>query len=295
MEDIRSQELHLGAARIHYYTSGQGEEAVVLLHGGGMDEALLSWRYTLPFLGAHFAVTAPDWPGYGQSEVGAYDLTLEGNAAFLLNFLDALGIERARLVGISLGGGSALQFALDHPQRVSQLVLVDSYGFQSRAPFHRLAYPFIQQDLWVRWTYAWLARSRAMVRWTLGYILANRQAITEDLVEEVYAICRKPGVWKSFYAFQKHEVLPHGLRSVLMERLGELELPVTILHGDRDQAVPLADAQAAAQRLRAGQMVILPNSGHWPQRDHPERFNRVLLACLQGRFADARAAAEGGE
>ncbi len=69
---------------------------------------------------------------------------------------------------------------------------------------------------------------------------------------------------------------------------------MTILHGDRDQAVPLADAQAAAQRLRDGQMVILPDSGHWPQRDHPERFNRVLLACLQGRFADARAAAEGG-
>src|SRR5262249_52740667 len=102
--------------RVHYLESGQGPP-LVLLHGGAVDAAGFSFHATIPALADRFRVLAPDWPGYGESASPPAPWGLADHVGFVEHFLDATGVARASLVGLSLGGGAALGLALDHPAR----------------------------------------------------------------------------------------------------------------------------------------------------------------------------------
>ncbi len=90
---------------------------------------------------------APDWPGYGESDKPDIDYTMSFYVGFLKKLMDSLGFERVSLVGISLGGGAALGFALDFPERVEKLVLVDSNGLGGDVPWGRLGYLLVHAPL----------------------------------------------------------------------------------------------------------------------------------------------------
>ena len=113
----------VAASPVRAYRAGAGP-ALILLHGGGLDDAQLSWAPVWPALTGHAQLLAPDLPGYGGSPLGQTAPTLEGYRAWLLGFLDAAGIQTAVLAGLSLGGGIALRTALDAPARVAGLVLL---------------------------------------------------------------------------------------------------------------------------------------------------------------------------
>src|SRR5499427_4082566 len=124
---------------VRVYRAGAGT-ALVLLHGGGLDDAQLSWAPVWPALTGHAQLLAPDLPGYGGSPLGQTAPTLEGYQAWLLAFLDAAGLQRAVLAGLSLGGGIALRTALDAPARVAGLVLLAPYGVSPRLPGGKSGY-----------------------------------------------------------------------------------------------------------------------------------------------------------
>ncbi len=283
VNEVTHHTLSIRERRVHYITAGETGPTVLLLHGGGIDSAGLSWKYTIPYLASHCRVIAPDWPGYGESELPVDSWTLEHNIRFLQEFMDALGLESAALAGVSLGGGTALGFALAHPRRVSRLVLIDSYGLQRKVAFQWLSYQITRSEGLTRVTYDWLVRSRSLVRWTLGMIMANKASITEDLVDEVLEICRRPQIYLPFLQLQQNEIFPDGLRSVFIDRIGELAMPVCLIHGDKDNLVPLACAQEAARIQPAAVLHVLPNCGHWPHRDQADLFNQTLLGCLLGQ------------
>jgi pimeloyl-ACP methyl ester carboxylesterase len=131
---------------VRAYRAGAGP-ALVLLHGGGLDDAQLSWAPVWPALTGYAQLLAPDLPGYGASPLGHAEPTLEGYRAWLLAFLDAAGIQRAVLAGLSLGGGIALRTALDAPARVAGLVLLAPYGVgpQLPRPGAGAAWPAVQR------------------------------------------------------------------------------------------------------------------------------------------------------
>ncbi len=266
--------------RIHYYQAGEQGSPVVLLHGGGIDSAMVSWRLTLPALAESHVVYAPDLPGYGLSEWegGAYSIQLLIQT--LHGLMDAWGLPKAALVGLSMGGGTALGYALAHPERVSKLVLVDSYGLSRNVPFQTLSYLFVKMPLVNPITWWSLRQSRALTRWTLSYILKNPEAITSELVDEVYAIVRRPGIEQAFAAFQNDEITPRGLRTSYMDRLDELSVETLIVHGDQDILVPLKDAREAAERIPNARLEVLHHAGHWSARDDPEQFNRLVADFL---------------
>lgn len=121
--------------RIHYFASGERREApVLLLHGGGFDSASLSYKHAIGPISEHYRTLAPDWPGYGQSDKPKIEYTTEYYVGFLGRLMDTLGLERASLVGISMGGAISLGFTLRSPQRVEKLVLVDSHGLGGEVP-----------------------------------------------------------------------------------------------------------------------------------------------------------------
>lgn len=264
--------------RIHYYAAGANGSPVVLLHGGGIDSARLSWELLIPVLAERHRVIAPDFPGFGASDKPDIAYTMSFYGAFLRDFLDALQIERAALCGLSMGGGVALGFALDHPRRVEKLVLVDSYGLQRSVPFHRLSYVYIKTPLnGLSWA---LMRSRAVVRYSLAALLKRPGAVTDELVEQAYQEMVRPGAGRAWNGIQQSDITWNGVRTCYLDRLGEISAPVLIVHGTKDSAVPPEWAREAQRRIPGSRLEWMEGAGHWAQRDCPEDFNRVVSAFL---------------
>lgn len=187
--DERNQKtiwLDVGGMRVHCLAAGANGPPVLLLHGGGIDSSLFSYKHAIGPLADDHRVFAPDWPGYGESDHPNVEHTMEFHAGFLGSLMDSLGLERASLVGISLGGGAALGFALRFPRRVEKLVLVDSYGLGSDVPWGRLGYLLVHTPLINAVTYALLRRSRRMVRWGLYNVVHDRRVVNDALVQEAY-------------------------------------------------------------------------------------------------------------
>ena len=278
---VTSHFVDVDGIKIRYLRAGHAGEPLILLHGGGIDSATLSWKLTIEPLARYFQVFAPDLPGYGQSDKPGRHHDLAYYIQFLGDFMKETGTGRANLVGISLGGGISLGFTLQNPQQVIRLVLVDSYGLQKTAPAHKLSYLFTRIPLLNEMTWELLRLSRTLTRVSLRSIFHNPALVTEELVDEVYAEMRQPGVGRAFRSFQKSDVAWNGLRSVFTDRLHEIEVPVLILHGANDRLVPLECARLAHRLIKNSQLYILADCDHWPQREKPEEFNSVLLQFLR--------------
>jgi pimeloyl-ACP methyl ester carboxylesterase len=259
-----------------YDRTGNGP-AVVLLHGGGLDSARLSWAPLTPRLGVHVDVIAPDLPGFGGSPLGTTTPTVAGYAGWLRAFLDAAGLRRCVLGGLSLGGAIALRTALDDPGRVIGLLACGPYGVDPRVPGGRLGWlavhtPGVDALTW--WT---MRHSRRAVRATLGTVL--RHAIPDDLVDEVQALARTPGAGAAWRAFQRDEVRLAGPRTVFGDALARVGCPAVLLAGEHDIVPPAAVCAAAAQIPR-GEFAEVPEAGHWLPRDAPETVAAHLLELI---------------
>jgi len=281
MTGIQAQSTTVQGLHARYYTAGDGPSTVVLLHGGGADSALLSWRLAIPELAQHGTVIAPDWPGYGGSEIFPEEYQFERMISWLTALLDDLGVQRASFVGISMGGGAAISMALSHPERVERLALVDSYGLASTFSYHRLSYWMIHNPWILDWSWALVRRSRRLTRMSLGQIFADPRNITPELEEEAYQAALDPSGQRSFGKFQKAEMLPDRLRTCFMDRLGEIQAPTLIVHGEKDKLVPLAASQEAARRIPNARLEVIPDAGHWPMREQPQQFNRLLVGFFK--------------
>lgn len=271
------QWLEVDGLRLHGWAAGDAGPALVLLHGGGLDSATLSWGRALEPLGVRCRVYAFDWPGYGRSSRTGLAHTLDVYTPFLGRLLDALRLRSASLAGLSMGGAIALGFALSAPERVEKLILVDSYGLQRQAPGGSAAHWFVKLGFLTDWTYALLRRSPALVRRTLRGILHNPASLTPDLLAEAAAALSQPDAGRAFQAFQQSEITPAGLRTVYLDQLPALTTPTLLIHGAQDTLVPLSCAQEAARRLPHARLEIFEGCGHWLPRDAPERFNQAVL------------------
>ena len=277
--EIESKFVHVGKIKTHYLEAGVGDQVIVLLHGGGLDYAQLSWELLMPELASKARVIASDFPGYGQSDKPDVTFDLAFYGEFFSQFMDALEISKADLVGISMGGGISLGYVLSYPQRVNKLVLVDSYGLQRKTPFHQLSYLFVNIPGVRALTY-WSIKSRPMIRYSLKMILKRPGSVTDELVEKVYQQLLIPGVTRAFSDFQNAELTWDGLKTVYMDRLGEIKAKTLIIHGEKDTLVPLEASREAHALIRGSEMKIMEGCGHWPQRDNPEEFNRLVRAFL---------------
>jgi pimeloyl-ACP methyl ester carboxylesterase len=278
---VKDAWLEVDGLRIHCFVAGETGSPVMLLHGGGLDSALLSWGKVIGPLSDHHRVFAPDLPGYGQSDQPAIQYTMDYYITFLAHLLDALHLEQTSLVGLSLGGGIALGFALRFPARVEKLVLVAPYGILDKVSAHTLGYLLVRLPSLDELSYWLVGRSRSLVRWTLlAGLIYNPQRLSPEIVEEVYRVARKQGAGKAFISFQRSEVLWNGLRSNFIDRLPEIAAPTLLIRGSADAAVPLSQVQRAHELIKGSELYIMQECRHWPQGEKPEEFNRVVLNFL---------------
>jgi pimeloyl-ACP methyl ester carboxylesterase len=272
--------VHVDGLRLHCLTAGEVGSPVVLLHGGGIDSATFTYRNLIGTLAEERHVFAPDWPGYGHSDKPDLGYTMGFYVDFLGRLMDALDLERASLVGISMGGGAALGFALRSPERVEKLVLVASYGLGSDVPWGRLGYLLVRAPLLNELTYALLRRSRTMIRWSLYGLVHDRQKVTEEMVEEIGRLLGDLRAGRAWSSFQKNEVGWGGLRTDFSDRLRWLVMPTLLVHGAHDRAVPIAWARRAQERIPDCELRVFSECGHLPPRELPEEFARVVERFL---------------
>lgn len=266
------------------WTPTDPRATVVLLHGGGVDSAELSWGGLGPELARNgFRVLAPDHPGYGESPAAPWPATQQHLVDYVGEFVDALGLQRYAIGGLSLGGGMALGHVLQRPEKVSGAMLFASYGLTSRlsdgswsALRQALTWLTVRTGVLEAVT-RWAARSPRMTATTMKTLIRNPAHRTPELVDEVLRAARRGAGLVAFAQWQREQVGWNRLATDYTDRLADIRCPVLLVHGTEDSAVPVAHAREAARRIPDVTLVELPAS-HWVQRDNPER---VLAAVTE--------------
>jgi 2-hydroxy-6-oxonona-2,4-dienedioate hydrolase len=274
---VVEERAEVGGRPARYLTAGEGP-SLVLLHALG--ENALDWSWVLPALARGHRVYAPDLPGISGDGGSAAGYSSASFASFLAGFLDALGIERAALAGNSLGGLVALRQALSDPARVSALCLVDSAGL-GRTVSYALRAPTLPGygEVAIAWAKTPPgAAGRAWMRASL--LFAHPHLVPAGWLAEQRRLARRPGFLEAALAALRAEISPGGQREVLLEDLPSLAMPTLVVWGARDRVFPRHQAQDAADRLKEGSLAFIPDCGHLPQVERPERFADILCRFL---------------
>lgn len=280
LNGIEHHFIDLDGQRTSYYEAGQGENTILLLHGGGIDSAMISWGKLIGGLSARQHIIAPDLPGYGQSDQPDITYTQAFYLDFLTRFLDALNLEKVSLAGLSLGGGISLGFALNFPRRVEKLVLLDSYGIMPETPYHKLSYLLVHTPIneFFNW---YMKHDRNYVRQSLKAMVYDPQNITDELLDEIMQAVQSPFAGRAFMSTQRNELGWNSLRTNYTGRLSELNIPTLILQGDHDNSVPLKWVQQAHALIKNSRLVILKNRKHWVLSENPQEIVEILREFLE--------------
>jgi pimeloyl-ACP methyl ester carboxylesterase len=272
-----AQTISVHGRSISYLTAGEGP-LLLLIHG--MAGTARNWDAVIEPLALHNTVIAPDFPGHGDSAPGGGDYSLGSLASSLRDLMIALGHERATLVGHSLGGGVALQFAYQYPEMVERLVLVSSGGLGPEVGAILRAAALPGANLFIRATAAPGAATVGRLAGAIGKIGLRPNA---DLAEvgRAYASLADADRRKAFLSTLHAVVDTDGQRVAALDRLYLAEdLPILIVWGERDPIIPVAHGRAAHAQLPGSRLEVFPGAGHIPQMESPGRFAAVLQRFL---------------
>ncbi|ADQ67133.1 hydrolase or acyltransferase of alpha/beta superfamily protein [Halogeometricum borinquense DSM 11551] len=255
---------------------------VVLIHGGGLDSAELSWCELIPALTDDYRVYAIDLPGYGHSDEPERVPTTDYYVRVLERFLEAEEIDAPALVGVSLGGGVALGYALGHPEDVSAVVAINSYGLGDSVPGGPLGALFVRVPYLSELSWRAIARSRTVAYFAVRAIVAYGN-VRPHVVDQVYEEAQRNdgSAWRTF---QRAEIGFTGLRTNYVDDLPNLSMPTLFIHGEDDKLVPSSWSVRAESLVPNSEVRILPECGHWPPREQPQRVNSLVRLFLQSNI-----------
>jgi pimeloyl-ACP methyl ester carboxylesterase len=264
MDDLKFLELH--GDRIAYRDAGHGD-VLLLIHG--MAGSSTTWRAVLPQLAKKYRVVAPDLLGHGKSAKPRGDYSLGAFAVWLRDLLDELGVRRATVIGQSLGGGIAMQFAYQHRDYCERLVLIGSGGLgPDLSPLLRvLAAPGAEFVLPVVAPQPVLNLGNKLGTWLSS---AGIQAPRAGQMWQAYSSLSDPGARQAFLRTLRSVVDHRGQAVSALSRLKlQGELPVMAIWGEKDDIIPVEHAYAAQAAREGSRLEILPGVGHFAQVEAP--------------------------
>ena len=278
MNAVKPKSVLVHGRAVNCVEAGSGP-VLLLIHG--MAGNFGNWREVIGPLARHHTVIAPDLPGHGASAPGAGDYSLGALAAGLRDLLVVLGHERATLVGHSLGGGIAMQFAYQFPEITERLVLVSSGGLGPEVSPVLRAAALPGADLFIAATAA--AGRSAGAALARGLAAAGLRP-TADIAEVArgYASLADPGRRAAFLATLRSVIGVGGQRVYAGDRLYLAEgIPALIIWGARDPIIPVRHGQHAHQAIPGSRLEIFDRVGHLPQLEAPGRFVAALERFLK--------------
>lgn len=261
--------------RVRYVEAGEGTP-LVLLHG--LTSSKVAWRKNIEPLAGRHHVYAVDLPGHGDSDKANVNYDSAFIVGLMREFILGLGHERVALAGISLGGAVSLYTALEHPEMVSKLALIGSGALgREIAMVIRVASLLAVGDLMLGGP---LDNVGAMAR----KCFYDKDLVSSEVVDELRRTNSLPGAREAALTIIRRHISVWGVRRpyVMTERLKELAVPTMLCWGANDEIIPVKHAHRASQLIPGARLHVFEKSGHWPQMEHPEKFNRVMLEFLEG-------------
>ena len=275
---VKERRINVGGLSTRYLKAGNEGLPLVLLHGD--SDSSIDWSWVLPALAATHRVYAPDFPGFGDSAKPNVIYSPEFLVQFVVDFLTALEIERAIIVGNSLGGLVALRLALSRPEQVAALVLVDSsgLGYSVTPLLSGLTLPLYGElaTTWCRTPIG--AKQRSWGRAALFF--ANPMQAPAAWLEDQERMALLPGYMEATLSSLRAQLNVIGQREVLLDSLPQLNMPTLVVWGADDKIFPKEQAQAAVSRLKQGHLALIPDCGHLPHVERPELFTAALSEFL---------------
>lgn len=261
--------------KLHFNDAGTGE-TVVMLHGGGPGASGWSNYYrNLPaFVEAGYRVILLDCPGFNKSDEIVSDIPRPlFNARAVKGLLDKLGIEKAHLVGNSLGGASTLRFALEFPERLDRMILMGP-----AAAGHSIFVPTPGEGI-KKMMKLYREPSYQNFQEMLDVFVFNPAAITEELRQGRWSnIESRPQHLKNFVACNEKSPTPSWDVS---SRLGGVKHKTLVTWGRDDRFVPIENGLRLTHLLQDAQLHVFPRCGHWAQWEHADSFNALTLNFLK--------------
>ncbi|HEY1854668.1 MAG TPA: alpha/beta hydrolase [Solirubrobacterales bacterium] len=275
------QHLHrvqIDGAEVNYAEIGEGEP-VLFVHG--LAGCWRNWLENLPHFGERYRAIALDLPGFGESPMPDWELSMPAYGRMLHDFLDALGIDRmAALVGNSMGGFVATEAVIERPERFERLVLVSAAGislaeakgrrFKAAAQTIKAAAPYLADA-------AMLSRPLGR-RLAFGWVMSRPEKLRPELLSEQL----RPGLGSDGLVGSMASMIGYDTR----KRLTEIEIPTLVVWGLNDHVVPLEAGLGYHRLIPRSRLEIFERTGHVPQIERPARFNALLDEFLAGEPAE---------
>jgi pimeloyl-ACP methyl ester carboxylesterase len=266
-----SKQVEIYGQKIHYQEAGSGPN-VILLHGLGGDTT--NWAMTVLALASKYRVFVPDQIGFGKSDKPIMNYRVATLVEFLDQFYKKLGIEKATLVGNSLGGWTAAAFAIARPEKVENLVLVCAAGYSSK----RWGGPELSRELFGILN----PSTTADMKRTFSAVFHNKAMLTDAFIEQAFISKLKKGDGYTINSFI--DSILRG-EDFLDSQVKTIKAPTLVIWGREDGLTPLAMGEAFAQDIPGAQKLIIDNCGHVPQIEKAAEFNAALLKFLADRTA----------
>jgi pimeloyl-ACP methyl ester carboxylesterase len=267
-----SKQVEIYGQKIHYLEAGSSGPTLILLHGLGGDAT--NWALTIPALASKYHVYVPDQIGFGKSDKPIINYRVATLVEFLDQFYQKLGIEKATLVGNSLGGWTAAAFAIAYPQKVERLVLVCAAGYTAKR--------YGGQELSKEIYSALNPSTTADMKRLFEAIIYDKALLTDAFIAQAFTAKLKRGDGYTINAFI--DSILRG-EDFIDDKVKAIKAPTLVLWGRADRLTPPAMAEAFAQDISGAQKVIIEQCGHVPQIEKAQVFNSALLKFLASESA----------
>ena len=271
---IEVQYLTIHGHRRAFVKVGRGP-ALLLLHGLGCDHT--TWLPVIATLSRRFTVIAPDLLGHGRSAKPRADYSLGGYANGMRDLLTVLGIDKVTVVGHSFGGGVAMQFAYQFPERTERMVLVAPGGLgpEVTAAIRAVTLPGFHQAMGL----LTLPGVRQLTQTTLRTLAASGVSVARDLdeVAEIVGSFRDPQARAAIRHVVSAVVDWRGQIVTMVDRAYLTQaMPMCVIWGTDDSVIPVRHAGNVAELAPGATVELIANAGHFPHKDHPQQFVKIL-------------------
>ena len=245
---VREDTCEVNGVPMHYYYAGRRGTPIILIHGIGNSAEI--WSLLLPLLSRDFLVYAPDMPGFGKTPLAPEGVTIRTHVQYLKQFIDALGYPQVALVGNSLGGWIAAQYAITYPDSVEHLYLLNSAGLRGE----EMNSPY--------------AINREAAQRAANHIMGFSLPLPGFILDDIVRTSQMP----AYSGF----VEGYDVQEELNEIICEIQVPTTIIWGERDKIFPIACANDLHSGITDAELVLLPHVGHMPQVQAPFEVARII-------------------
>lgn len=276
----KDQYVKVGDINTRYWQVGTKGSAIVLIHG--FAASVEDWALNVNALAKNHRVYALDLVGFGRSDKP--DIKYNGSllAKFIKDFMHTQNLDKAIIMGHSLGGAIALHFTIEYQDMVDKLILVGSGGFDKKVTFNlRLLSAPVIGDIIMHFL------NRKLLTKFMRQMAYHQDVISEQLIEPFVQIFQLPGTKKSMLAISRGHMNIFGVKAdalkLILANLANIKVPTLLVWGKQDPVVPIAHANFAMQHLPNAELHVFDQCGHLPQMEYPEQFNKLITDFIKNK------------